>query len=326
MGICVYARQPRYGNTSLFGLTTKVEWFAGNGGVPGQLYDLAVEWYDLFRPVYGKIYLHHIPEEVFEPPITSSIPNLYWVNFFSKPYVEMIGADRLRTAPCHRIEEMSDGGIMLMLTETPEESISKAGRAKAKEVNEHLGTEYFFDPKTEHYPRRLQERPVPEFDWSRLPKRIPVELPKDIFDGYPPEEIVRNVPELIADLAKRVEHRGITLDYSMESLEQIDSWLEETYQAVSSTAWGEFAESPELLRELTAYIGEIVRLRKNGEWTVEKGDWRPEPVVRFGKGTRKRFRPVEMVEYVMVEGVPESENEPEGIEDTGFYARLWTWI
>ena len=309
------------------GLTTEVEWFAAKGGKAEQLYALAVEWYDLFRPVYGKIYLHHIPEEVFESPISSSIPNLYWVNFFGKPYVEMIGVDKVRMSPCHRIEEMSDGGIMLMLTETPEESISKEGRAKAKEVKEHLGIQYFFDPKTERYPRNLQQRPVPEFDWSRLPKRIPVEQMKDIFDGYSPAKIVQNVPDLMADLAKRLEHRGVALDYSKESWKQIDSWLEDTWQETTAhSIWRSFAESPELWRELTAYLGETVRRRANGEWTVEKGSWRREPVVRFGTGSRKRFCPVMMVQDVIIEGIAEAEDTPVGIEATGFSAELWTWM
>ena len=306
--------------------TTKPEWFTANGGDPGQLYDLAVEWYNLFRPVYGKIDVDQIPPVIWEPPITSSIPNVYWANFFGKPYVEMIGGDKLRAAPCHRIEEMSDGGIMLMLTETPEESISKEGRAKAKEVKEHLGTEYFFDPKTERYPRQLKERPIPQFDFSRLPKRIPFKI-QDIFDGYPPQKIVQNVPDLIADLAKRLEHRGIALDYSKQSWKQIDSWLEDTHQETTSLSnWVSFAESPELWRELTAYLGETVRLRTNAEWTVEKGSWRQEPIVRFGKGSRKRFRPILIVQEVMIEGIAEAAEIPEGIEATGFSVNLWTWM
>jgi len=297
-------------------LITKPEWFAAKGGTPEQLYDLAAEWYDLFCPVYGKIYLDLIQPVVPEPPITSSIPNIYWVNFFGKPYVEMIGADKLSTAPCHRTEKMSDGGIMLMLTQTPQESISKEGRVKAKEVKEHLGTEYFFDPKTERYPRQLKERPVPQFDWSRVPKHIPFKT-KDMFDGYPPLKVVQNVPDLIADLAKRLEHRGIALDYSKESWKQIDSWLEDMGRETSAPT---FWESPELWRELTAYLGETVRLRTNGEWTVEKGDWRPEPIVRFGKGSRKRLRPIMIVQGVMLEGVDPTEDA------MGFSPALWTWM
>jgi len=75
------------------------------------------------------------------------LPDLYWLNVFGLPYVEIFGQDKLRTTPAEEVVALSYGGVALKLTRilrdtTEEWSEYKAVRQKCKC---HLDSNVFFD-------------------------------------------------------------------------------------------------------------------------------------------------------------------------------------
>ncbi len=86
------------------------------------------------------------------------LPGVFWINFFGRRYRELIGNDRLRSAPAERVARIDDGVLIVIADDpaawdTPEYAVSE------QRVRGHLGTELFFS-KAE--PERLTVAP----DWD----------------------------------------------------------------------------------------------------------------------------------------------------------------
>ncbi len=75
--------------------------------------------------------------------VAGGLPGLYWINFFGAPYVDLLGRDRLLTAPGDCIQEVG-GGVLLRLSPNPLSWTSDAYRAVERSVLQHLGERYFF--------------------------------------------------------------------------------------------------------------------------------------------------------------------------------------
>jgi hypothetical protein len=77
-------------------------------------------------------------------PFPHFLRDLYWGNVFGPPYVELFGAERLRTAPAAIARELRPGYFYLQLTE---DITDGAGLADARRtVKAHLGADCFYDP------------------------------------------------------------------------------------------------------------------------------------------------------------------------------------
>jgi hypothetical protein len=90
------------------------------------------------------------------------LPGLYWLNFFGKPYCDLMGRERLLSAPVAEVLEMGDG-ILLRLADDPRKWSSLEYKAAERRVLEHIGSQYFF----------LKDQPnrktiAPDFDLSPL--------------------------------------------------------------------------------------------------------------------------------------------------------------
>jgi hypothetical protein len=86
------------------------------------------------------------------------LPGVFWLNFFGRRYRELIGIDRLRSAPAESVAVIDDGVLIAIATDpgawdTPEYAVSE------QQVQDRLGTELFFS-KAE--PGRLTVAP----DWN----------------------------------------------------------------------------------------------------------------------------------------------------------------
>jgi hypothetical protein len=86
------------------------------------------------------------------------LPGVFWLNFFGRRYRELIGDDRLRSAPAERVAVIDDGVLIVVAGDpaawdTPEYAVSE------QRVRAHVGTELFFS-KAE--PDRLTVVP----DWA----------------------------------------------------------------------------------------------------------------------------------------------------------------
>lgn len=86
------------------------------------------------------------------------LPGVFWRNFYGRRYRQLIGDDRLRSAPAENVTA-TDNGVLIALAgapgmwDTPEYAVSE------ETVRAHLGAELFFS-KAE--PGRLTIAP----DWE----------------------------------------------------------------------------------------------------------------------------------------------------------------
>lgn len=74
------------------------------------------------------------------------LPNLPWLAYFGKPYVELFGKEKLANAPVYRVEEIGEG-YLLQLTEhiADMETDYPSYRAKEQEVKAYLHPNAFYN-------------------------------------------------------------------------------------------------------------------------------------------------------------------------------------
>ncbi len=98
--------------------------------------------------------------------LSKSLPDVYWMTLFGKPYVELFSRERLMSCPAYRVKEMDNGSIVVQLT--PELKDITADEATFERVRQdarnHLDNDAFFDlAKGIDYRYR-----VPEFVWGPI--------------------------------------------------------------------------------------------------------------------------------------------------------------
>jgi hypothetical protein len=86
------------------------------------------------------------------------LPGLFWLNFFGRRYKDLIGVDRLRSAPAERTIDLDDG-FLIQLSSDPLDWKTADYSIREQRVRDHLGQELFFN-RTE--PDRATVVP----DWS----------------------------------------------------------------------------------------------------------------------------------------------------------------
>jgi hypothetical protein len=74
---------------------------------------------------------------------TFGLVDLYWINAFGPPYVEMFGREKLLGLPSFSRQEMPDGGVLLQMTKTPVDPGSDDWRALREEAVQFLGSDFF---------------------------------------------------------------------------------------------------------------------------------------------------------------------------------------
>lgn len=75
--------------------------------------------------------------------IGASLPGLYWSNFFGKLYVDLIGLNRLLSAPAYEVRKLGNG-VILMLSASPWHWTTREYAEAERQVLQHLGEHYFF--------------------------------------------------------------------------------------------------------------------------------------------------------------------------------------
>ncbi len=86
------------------------------------------------------------------------LPGVFWLNFFGSRYRELIGDDRLRSAPAEKVMPL-DGGTLIEIAGDPPSWDSPEYAANEQRIRSHLGTELFF---SKGEPERLTIAP----DWD----------------------------------------------------------------------------------------------------------------------------------------------------------------
>jgi len=96
-----------------------------------------------------------------------ALPGVYWGNLFGPPVTEWLGAERIRSCPCHEHREVSPGYHLIIAYADINAYDSPEAVAAKDAIRTHLGPERFFD-------RRFHNRDVlaPQLDWSELDKPL----------------------------------------------------------------------------------------------------------------------------------------------------------
>src|SRR5258708_8910196 len=122
------------------------------------LSELFVELCRNTSPVWGSVRddKEYWTKVMTESPVVSAIgrdfgkylPGLFWMNFFGKPYVKLIGKSRLASTPSVTVQEV-DEGLCLKLYEDPFKWSESLNRKSEEKALQHIGVQYFFQKENQ---------------------------------------------------------------------------------------------------------------------------------------------------------------------------------
>lgn len=94
--------------------------------------------------------------------IGAGLRDVYWLNVYGPAFVELIGAERLLSAPAET--RRLDGHVLLL---APDEALGERGATAA--IRAHLGEEHFVPPgEPKGFRDTTGARRRPSFDWSGI--------------------------------------------------------------------------------------------------------------------------------------------------------------
>ncbi len=71
------------------------------------------------------------------------LPGLFWLNFFGRPYVDLLGQKRLLSTPANRVARLDDG-VLVQLSDDPRSWNDPDYAEAERRALAHLGRDYFF--------------------------------------------------------------------------------------------------------------------------------------------------------------------------------------
>jgi hypothetical protein len=207
--------------------------------------------------------------------LESGLPGIYWANFFGPLYVAFFGREKFQSVPAYYKEELPDGGVLLLTAPSPLDYGRSQVHALEEAIIDHLGREAFFEKRSPQKPCR-----TPQFTFLQGIGAASPELTAHdpVVQAIPePQRFIHDALQLAAALTART---GGSLDYSPESLQRVDDFILQ-WSSGNPEPWTE-DQGHQLLQELTAYYGEVVRRHLSGEWCVFPGSGdRLHPAVVF---------------------------------------------
>lgn len=112
-------------------------------------------------PVYGFITNYSLPNSRAPYNLNIRLPEIRWMNFYGKPYVEMFGKEKLLSTPCYKAEVVTEDIIVIQATENLFEDVPDEVKTNIKM---HLGEDAFVWGNKPV--RGYKDGKVPEFDFS----------------------------------------------------------------------------------------------------------------------------------------------------------------
>lgn len=116
--------------------------------------------------------------------VMSAMPGIFWANFFGPDYVDWFGRERFDQLPCYRLEELPDGGRLILTSPSPLEYDMSGETQEA--IKHYLGRLAFGDvqhperPTISPFKDGVIQLPDESADW---PQRLK-DLHKQVFgDG-----------------------------------------------------------------------------------------------------------------------------------------------
>lgn len=128
--------------------------------------------------------------------LVNGVPDLFWITLLGLPYVELLGEERIRSAPAHRVEKLQDGSYLLQLTEHLGDCISKPKylQSRRKAVKQHLGESAFgYGEMWEDEPRLVPTFHLADGD-IRTPGSTPWDNPRH--PPMPVDELIEKFKKL----------------------------------------------------------------------------------------------------------------------------------
>lgn len=129
----------------------------------------------LLEPVQARIWNCMLPGWYAPLDFQVRHPELAWINYFGRPYIDLFGREQLLSAPCFRTFEIGKDIIALQMTEDLFQPIPSDVRYAVKK---HLGEDAFVEEGKSS--RLYKTGRVPEFDFSNVlfdPSK-PIEVPQ----------------------------------------------------------------------------------------------------------------------------------------------------
>lgn len=113
------------------------------------------------EPVYGDITNFTLPNWGAPLNLKIRLPEIRWMNFYGKPYVEMFGKEKLLSTPCFKAEAITEDIIAIQATENLFENIPDEVKTNIKM---HLGKDAFVWGNKSIW--TYKDSKVPKFDFS----------------------------------------------------------------------------------------------------------------------------------------------------------------
>lgn len=113
--------------------------------------------------------------------VMNALPGIFWANFFGPDYVDWFGREKFDRLPCYRLEELPDGGRLILTSPSPLEY--DASGETQETIKSYLGRPAFGDvqhperPTISPFRDGLIQLPDESADW---PQRL-VDLHKQLF-------------------------------------------------------------------------------------------------------------------------------------------------
>lgn len=113
--------------------------------------------------------------------VMEALPGIFWANFFGPDYVDWFGREKFDRLPCYRLEELPDGGRLILTSPSPLEY--DASGETQETIKSYLGRPAFGDvqhperPTISPFRDGLIQLPDESADW---PQRL-VDLHKQMF-------------------------------------------------------------------------------------------------------------------------------------------------
>lgn len=87
---------------------------------------------------------------VGDDEVMNALPGIFWANFFSSGYVDWFGREKFDQLPCYRMEELPDGGRLILTSPSPLE-YDTTGEAQ-EAIKSYLGRTAFGDVQNPERP------------------------------------------------------------------------------------------------------------------------------------------------------------------------------
>lgn len=218
-------------------------------------------------------WLDNPPPSPKTPP--HAITDIVWLSIFGRPYVDLIGKDRLLSAPSCRIVEFPSGAIAIQVSESPFDFGKDEYAERCEAIKDHIGREFFFDwqnPDREYPMPKLdveysKPKKYTEEEREALRKRagiqsthsIPAPDQQEWLTGL--QEWIDSNESYAEAFVNRVRPMGHALDYSVDSLKHLDEFI------LGQRKKGEL--EPALVLEAAAYLTQVLKKNSDSPERVE---------------------------------------------------------